>query len=206
MTLAGTRTLACRANKLQLSMLRHLDARCDMLESHTCICHYNSGDVEIRQSHGNLPCQDLNPRSPELIAHGSLQCANKTPVVRWTESRHIEIRQRHKDLPHPNPDRADNSRKLHFRKLHFTLQFTPGLASLRCTTTFLRQCDQISRTHTFDSREGGGGGCCTLKTHQVSSRIRPLRGLRGAAREREITYVRESCWQQAQLGLLLLLY
>ena len=41
------------------------------------------------------------------------------------------------------------------------------------------------------------------------SRIRPLGGLRGAVREREITYVRESCWQQAQvgqLGLLLLLY
>ena len=45
--------------------------------------------------------------------------------------------------------------------------------------------------------------------YRGGSRIRPLGGLRGAVREREITDVRESCWQQAQvgqLGLLLLLY
>ena len=43
--------------------------------------------------------------------------------------------------------------------------------------------------HKFDSRDWGGG--LHIKDTRGGSRIRPLGGLRGAVREREIPYVRE---------------
>ena len=85
-------------------MLRHLDTCCDVMESRTCMWHYNS--CRNKRTPQHTPSLGLEPRSPELIAHGSVRCTNKTPVVRWTEfarvlhnSRHIT----HKTAPQRSP-------------------------------------------------------------------------------------------------------
>ena len=56
MSLAGTRTLVYRSDNLQRSALHHLDAHCDVLESRTCIWHYNScrNKMTTQQTHWDL--------------------------------------------------------------------------------------------------------------------------------------------------------